>query len=389
MDLINLFDQYVLPNYKRYPISFVKGQGVYLWDDQGEKYLDFFSGWAVSNLGHCHPKVTEAIKNQAEKLIHVPNIFYNPFQGLLAKKISENSFNSKVFFCNSGAEANEAAIKLARKRCMEKYEMVSLIKSFHGRTLGAMTVTGQSLYKKDFEPLPTGFFHCELNNIAQLEELINHKTAAVFMEPIQGEGGVNIVSYEFMKKARELCDYYDALLIFDEVQTGLGRTGKMFAYQHYGIEPDVMTLAKALGGGVAIGALVVKPYLDNILVPGTHASTFGGNPLATAAAVAVFDVMEEENILEAACEQGAYLESKLNSLKERYSFIQDVRGYGLMLGMVLSIDGHQIVNKCRENKLLINCTQGSILRLMPALNISKEEIDKAISILDEVLDAFI
>lgn len=381
---MNDFEQYVLPTYTRYPITFVKGEGVYLWDSEGNQYLDFFSGWAVSNLGHCHPKVVEAVKSQVQKLIHVPNIFYNETQGALAAKIAKHSFGGKTFFCNSGAEANEAAIKLARKRTPEKYQFVSLVKSFHGRTLGAMTVTGQPNYKKGFEPLPEGFFHCEANDVDALKELVNEETAAIFMEPIQGEGGVNVVSQEFLETARALCDQYGALLIFDEVQTGMGRTGKMFAYQNYGVEPDVMTLAKALGGGVAIGALVVKPEHDNILVPGTHASTFGGNPLACAAGLAVFEAMEEENTLDHVHKMGAYLVDRMDTLHAEYDAIVGVRGVGLMVGVELNCDGVAIVDACRERKLLINCTQGNILRLMPALNITEQQIDQAIEILEDV-----
>ncbi len=385
MSLEQIFKDCVLPTYNRYPITFVKGEGVRLWDDQGHEYLDFFSGWAVSNLGHCHPHIVKAVQEQVAQLIHVPNIFYNKPQGLLAEKIAKHSFGGKTFFCNSGAEANEAAIKLARKRTSEKYQFVSLVKSFHGRTLGAMTMTGQLNYKKDFEPLPDGFFHCEPNDIEQLKQLVNDKTAAIFMEPIQGEGGVNIVSEEFIQKARDLCDQYGALLIFDEVQTGMGRTGTMFAYQNYNVEPDVMTLAKALGGGVSIGALVVKPEFDDILVPGTHASTFGGNPLACVAGLAVFEVMEQEGLLEHVNKMGQYLMEYLNTLQAKHDVIASVRGVGLMVGVDLKVEGTPIVDACRNKKLLINCTQNYILRLMPALNIQKKDIDKALNILDKVL----
>ena len=382
---MNDFEQYVLPTYKRFPITFVKGEGVYLWDEAGDKYLDFFSGWAVSNLGHCHPKIVKAVTEQVCKLIHIPNIFYNETQGALATQIAKHSFGGKTFFCNSGSEANEAAIKLARKRSKTKHELVSLVKSFHGRTLGAMTITGQESYKKGFEPLPEGFSHCDINDSEQLKQLVNEKTAAIFIEPIQGEGGVHIVTEEFMRTARTLCDKFGALLIFDEVQTGMGRTGKMFAYQHYGIEPDVMTLAKSLGGGVAIGALVVKPELDNILVPGTHASTFGGNPLACAAGLAMFEAMEEEKTLEHVYEIGRYLMDHMLEFKANHKQILLVRGIGLMIGIELDGDGTAIVDACREKKLLINCTQGNVLRLMPALNIKKDEVDQALAILGEAL----
>ncbi|OED34982.1 acetylornithine aminotransferase [PVC group bacterium (ex Bugula neritina AB1)] len=384
MDLKPIFDKFVLPTYNRLPIQFVKGKGVRLWDDKGASYLDFFSGWAVSNLGHCHPHIVKTIQDQVENLIHVPNIFYNETQGILAQKIAENSWGGKTFFCNSGAEANEAAIKLARKRTEDKYECISLLKSFHGRTFGAMSMTGQAHYKENFKPLPNGFLHCEPNNIEQLKSLVTNKTAAIFLECIQGEGGINILDKDFIQEARNLCYANNALLVFDEVQTGMGRTGKMFSYEHHGIEPDMMTLAKALGGGVAIGALVVKSELDSVLTPGTHASTFGGNPLACSAGIAVFEVMEKDNILDHVQKMHTYIIEKLKIFKEKYDLISDVRGLGLMIGIELKTDeGQNIFQKCCDRKLLINCTQKNVLRLMPALNIEKRDIDEALDILDQ------
>jgi acetylornithine/N-succinyldiaminopimelate aminotransferase len=381
------FDKYVLPTYTRYPIAFSCAKGMKIWDDENNEYLDFFPGWGVGNLGHCHPNVVKSVQKQCEKIMHVPNIYYSYPQGQLAKMISEASFGGQVFFCNSGAEANEGAIKLVRKRNKNKKQMITLKDSFHGRTLAALTATGQSKYHEGFEPLVEGFKYCDINDIDMLESLFDENTSAMLMEIVQGEGGINIVSEDFLKKARELCDKYDALLIFDEVQTGLGRTGKMFAYQNYGIEPDIMTLAKALGGGLPIGALVVKKELNDILVPGTHASTFGGNAVACSAGIAVFETIEQENLLESAVEKGSYIIEELNKLKEKYSnIIKEVRGLGVMIGVELAMPGKDIVDKCMQAKLLINCTHENVLRLMPALNVTTEEIDKAISILDKVLD---
>ncbi|MBU0650539.1 aspartate aminotransferase family protein [bacterium] len=378
-------DKYLLPTYNRYPITFVKAKGMKVWDENGIEYLDFFPGWGVGNVGHCHPKVVSAIKEQAGKVLHVPNIYYSLPSAELAKYIVESSFDSQVFFCNSGAEANEGAIKLARKRNESKFEIISLKDSFHGRTLATLTATGQPKYQQGFAPLPEGFKYCDINDCNMLESLFNEKTAGLILECVQGEGGINIVSHEFMQKARELCDKFDALLILDEVQTGIGRTGKMFGYQNYDVVPDVMTLAKALGGGMPIGALVVKKELNNILVPGTHASTFGGNAVCCAAGIGVFKAIEQEGILADVSVKGAYILKKLNKLKKKYPIIKDVRGVGLMIGVELNEPGAKIVDKCREKKLLINCTHENVLRLMPALNVKKKEINHALGILEGTL----
>ena len=387
MTFIEEFEQYVLPTYKRYPLVFVKGRGMKIWDENGDEYLDFFPGWGVGNLGHCHPDVVRAVKEQVENLIHVPNIYYSYPQGQLAKLLSENSFGGQVFFCNSGAEANEGAIKLARRRHMNKTKIITLKNSFHGRTLATLTATGQPKYQEGFSPLPQGFVYCDLNDIDMLKSLFCENTAAIMLEPIQGEGGINIVSKEFMSTARQLCDQYDALLILDEVQTGIGRTGKKFAYEHFNVIPDIMTLAKALGGGLPIGAFVVKKELKDVLCPGTHASTFGGNAVTCAAAVAVLKVIQDESLLDNARKQGQYIMHQLDGLKVTHDIIQDIRGIGLMIGVELKVPGAAIVDACRAHKLLINCTHENVLRLMPALNVTKEEIDQALSILDKCLKA--
>lgn len=381
-----LYDEFVLPTYARVPLCLVKGKGSKVWDIEGKEYLDFFPGWAVSGLGHCHPSVVHAIKNQAKKLLHVPNNFYGLKQGQLARMISSKSFPARVFFCNSGAEAMESAIKFARKYGSKsgRYEMITMINSFHGRTLAALTATGQEKHHKGFEPLPEGFKYVPFNDFEALKRAVGPKTIAVALEPIQGEGGINVVSKEYLEKVRDLCKQNGLLLIFDEVQTGMGRTGKWFAYQHYGIEPDLMMLAKSLGGGVPIGALVVNQRItEEVLVPGTHASTYGGNPLVSAAALAVFKAIEEEDLLKNTNEMGAYLREKLTELQKKFSIIKEIRGIGLMLGLELDQPGSEFVALVRSYGLLINCTQERVLRIMPAMTVTKRLIDRAVRILDK------
>lgn len=386
-DIQNLYEQYVLANYSRVPLCLVKGKGIKVWDLEGKEYLDFFSGWAVSGLGHCHPAVVNAIKNQARKIINIPNNYYGPKQAQLAEQIIKHSFPGRVFFCNSGAEAMEAAIKFARKygSGSGRHEIITMHGSFHGRTLGALTATAQEKYQKGFEPLPGGFKYAHLNDFNELEKMVTDKTIAVAFELIQGEGGVRIADPEYVKKVRKLCDEKNMLFIVDEVQTGMGRTGKYFAFQHYGVTPDLMTLAKSLGGGVPIGALVVNGKIkEEVLTPGTHASTFGGNPLVAAAGVAVFKTIDEENLLDGTNEMGAYLKSKLTDLQKKYSFIKEVRGLGVMIGVELNVAGLDIVTRARDKGLLINCTQEKILRIIPPMTVTKRAIDQAIRILDEV-----
>ncbi len=385
--IIEQFDKYVIANYGRLARVITKGQGSYIQDADGNEILDMFPGWAVSGIGHCHRKVVEAIKAQAETLLHIDNTFYIEKQGQLAQMLSERAFGGKSFFCNSGAEANEAAIKLARKHtAKDKYKIITAIGSFHGRTLAAVTATAQPKYHNGFGPLPPGFVYVPFNDIEALRGAFDDETAAVMIEPIQGEGGINIATEEYMLSVRQLCDKFGALMILDEVQTGIGRTGKWFGYQHYDIEPDVMTMAKALGGGVAIGAMMAKSEVAASLVPGTHASTFGGNPLACAAAVAVIEAIEEEDLLRNAEDMGRYAKEKLERLRAKHGVIDHIRSVGLMIGIQLKTDGAQIVSDCLEAGLRINCTQGSVLRFMPAMTVSAEQIDKAIEILNNVLD---
>ncbi len=384
-ETIALFEKYGFANYTRLPVVIVRGEGSRIWDADGKEYLDFFPGWAVSGIGHCHPKVVAAIRAQAGKLLHIPNNFYSEEQGLLAKAVAEHSFGGKCFFCNSGAEAVEAAIKLARKYTPAgRYKIVTMENSFHGRTLAAITATAQPKYHAGFEPLPGGFAYVPFNDIAAVERAVDGETAAVMLEPIQGEGGINVADKYYIKALRDLCDKAGALLIFDEVQTGMGRTGKYFAYEHYGMVPDIMTMAKSLGGGVAIGAIEAKPEIAAAFVPGTHASTFGGNSLACAAALAVFDAIDSEGLLANAVKMGAYLKGKLEALQKKYSFVKEVRGCGVMLGMELAMPGAKIVALALAAGLNINCTHDTVLRIMPAMTVTKAEIDKAAGILDSV-----
>jgi acetylornithine/N-succinyldiaminopimelate aminotransferase len=385
-EIIEMFDKYVIANYSRLPRAIVKGVDNYLYDAAGNEILDMFPGWAVSGIGHCHPKVVEAIREQAGELLHIDNTFYIPKQGQLAKLLSERAFGGKCFFCNSGAEANEAAMKLARKHTSrEKYRFITAQGSFHGRTFATVTATAQPKYHDGFLPMLPGFEYVPFNDVDALKAAFSDEVAAVMLEPIQGEGGINIATAEYLETTRQLCDTYGAVMILDEVQTGLGRTGKWFGYQHFDVEPDIITMAKALGGGVAIGAMMAKAEVAKSLVPGTHASTFGGNPLACAAGVAVIEAIEQDNLLTNANEMGQYAMEKLERLKEKYPIIDHVRGKGLMIGVQLTESGGGIVDKCLENGLRINCTQGNVLRIMPSMTVTSEQIDKAIEIIDGVL----
>ena len=388
-EIIKQYEKYVIPNYTRNPIVQLKGEGVYIWDTNGRRYLDLFSGWAVSNLGHCHPNVVAAIQKQAALLQHAPNIYYTIPQGELAQRISENSFGGQCFFCNSGAEANEAAIKLARIHYTDKgkYKIITMNDSFHGRTMATLTATGQPKYHKGFAPLVSGFDYAPFNDLSQVEKLVDDETCAIMLETVQGEGGINIPEIDYIKGVRELCDKNDMLLILDEVQCGMGRTGKYFAYQHYGIEPDIMTLAKALGGAIAIGAMTAKKDVAASLVPGTHASTFGGNPLACAAGVAVFDTIKEEKMLENVNKLGKYAREKLDKFADEFEIIKEVRSLGLMIGIELTIPSAGIVKKCMEAGLFINSTHENVIRIMPQLNVKTEHIDEGFDILEKILKA--
>jgi len=377
--------KYLMPTYSRIPIVPEKGEGVRVWDKEGKCYIDLVSGIGVMAVGYSHPKICKVIKEQSQKLVHCSNLYHIENQAKLAEKLCQISFADKVFFCNSGAEANEAAIKLARKFGYQKgaFEIVAMENSFHGRTLATLGLTGQEKYRKWFGPFPPGFKFCEFNNVKKLKEMITSKTCAIIMEPIQGEGGIKEASPEFIEAAREICTEKDILLIFDEVQCGLGRTGKWFAYQHFGVEPDIMTLAKPLAAGLPIGACLAKKNIADIFSPGDHASTFGGGPLVTSVALEVLNIMEEEKLVEKAKEMGKYFRKKLLSLKEKFPFIKEVRGKGLMLGMELDIEGKPVMDKAREKGLLINVTKGKVLRFLPPLVIKKAEIDEAVFILEE------
>jgi len=387
-DVQKLYENYVVPTYRQTPLCLVRGKGSRVWDLQGREYIDLFPGWGVSGLGHCHPAVVSAIKNQARKILHISNNFLNVKQGELAREIIRHSFPGKVFFCNSGAEATDGAVKFARRfgASAGRFEIITLRQSFHGRTLAGIAATGQDKVKEGFSPIPEGFRYADMNDLASVERCVNAKTAAIFLEPIQGEGGIHQATQEFMRGLRKLCDREGILLMLDEVQTSMGRTGKMFAYQLYGIEPDVMTLAKSLGSGVPIGAFVIhQNKLGEIMTPGSHGSTYGGNPLVCAAALAVFKAIRKERLLAASVRWGAYFGKKLEELKSKHSIIKEVRGSALMRGIELTVPGANVVERCLKGGLLINCTQDRVLRFLPALTITKKTLDQALVILDKAL----
>lgn len=385
--IIDKYKKFIMPAYTQTDVVFTNGSGVKIWDAEGKEYLDFFPGWAVSGLGHCHKKVVSSIKKQAARLIHVSNNYYNELQAELAEKIVSHSFDGKLFFANSGAEANECAIKLARKYGSKtaRFEIITMEKSFHGRTIATLTATGQDKVKHGFEPLLEGFKIVPFNDIDAVKGAVGDKTVAILAETIQGEGGINVADESYLKGLRKLCDERDMLLIFDEVQTGMGRTGEMFSYKNFNVQPDVMTLAKSLGGGMPIGAAIAAKRVADTLTPGSHASTFGGSPIVCAAAIATIEAIEEEGLLDNAKKMGGYLKSKLEALKKNFSFITEIKGIGLMLGVELAVDGVRVFEECFKRKLLINCTQGNVLRLMPPLVVTKTDIDKAIGILKEAL----
>ncbi|MEK6727718.1 MAG: aspartate aminotransferase family protein, partial [Candidatus Omnitrophota bacterium] len=376
-EVFQAYKDCIMPTYTKAPLIFVKGKGSYLWDIHARKYLDFFPGWGVGNLGHCHPKVMSAVRDQLSKLIFIPNNYYQVPQAKLAKEIVYWAYPAKVFFCNSGAEAVEAAIKFTRRFGKGRFEIITFENSFHGRTLAALAATGQKKYQEGFAPLPEGFKTVKFNDIEAVKQAITEKTAAIMLELIQGEGGVNVADKDFVSALRKICYEKNLLLIVDEVQTGVGRSGKLFCYQHYGITPDIMILAKALGGGLPIGVMVVKKEIADTLQPGTHASTFGGGPVICKAALAVLTAIQKEKLLTNAQNLSEYLFFRLNELKNKYNLIKEVRGMGLMAGVELNMQGKAIVEKCIEKGLLINCTHDTVLRLMPALNVTKKDIDKA------------
>ncbi len=382
-------DAVIATTYKRLPIVFVRGSGASLWDEGGKRYTDFLAGIAVCNLGHAHPQVVEALAAQARSLWHVSNLFYTLPQMELAAWLTGNSFADRAFFCNSGAEANEAAIKLARKYFTEagetrRFRIVSMDQSFHGRTMATLSATGQSKVKLGFEPLLDGFDFVPFNDIEALRAAVGASTCAVMLEPVQGEGGVRCPAPDYLKKVRALCDELGLLLIFDEIQTGMGRTGTLFAYEQFGIQPDIMTLAKALANGLPMGAMLARERVAAAFGPGSHASTFGGTPIVSAAALEVCRVMEREGIAALARQTGAYFRSKLEWLGDRHEFVEEVRGLGLLLGLKLAAEGEPYVRQCLDRGFVINCVQGNILRFAPPLIISREEIDALVNCLDEL-----
>lgn len=384
-------DKVFMKTYGRFPVAMVEGDGCRLKDADGREYLDFVAGIAVCSLGHCYKPVTEAICEQAAKLVHVSNLYHTLPQTELAELLVENSFADRVFFANSGAEANEAAIKLARIYSGEgKFEIISLEGSFHGRTLATVAATGQPKFHKGFEPLPAGFRYAPFGDIKALEQIILPETCAILCEPLQGEGGVRPMDTEYLKGIRKLCDDRGLLLIFDEVQVGIGRTGSLFAYEQFGVEPDIITLAKALGNGMPIGAMLSKEKVAAAFGPGTHASTFGGNPISCAAAIVTLKTMLEGEFLEGVLEKGVYLAEQLDILaKQHPQLAEGVRGLGLIQGLVLKPDATQhgpvIINKLFENGVLLNFAGNAVLRCIPPLIVSRDEIDMLISALDKVL----
>ena len=378
--------KYLMQTYTRQPISIVRGRGSKVYDLEGREYLDFVGGIAVNVLGHGHPDLVQAIQRQAAQLIHTSNLYYTEPQVHLAKTLVEHSFADRVFFCNSGAEANEAAIKLARRYAHSKYgadrfEIITMKNSFHGRTLATVTATGQDKVQQGFEPLMPGFGYALFNDFATIEALTNERTAGVMLEPVQGEGGVYVADRDYLKRLREFCTKRDILLIFDEVQTGMGRTGTLFAYQQLGVTPDIMTLAKGLAGGVPIGACLAKESVASAFAPGAHASTFGGNPLACAAALAVCRVLLEGSVLDHGKRMGEYLAKGLADCKDRFRVVRDVRGIGLLQGMELTIDAKTVVADCLARGVLINAAGERVLRFVPPLIITQREIDKLLETL--------
>jgi acetylornithine aminotransferase len=389
MNIKEQAEKVIAKTYARFPIVITRGNGCTLWDENGKSYTDFVAGIAVCNLGHAHPGIAKALCDQAKVLFHVSNLYYTQPQVEVASWLAKHSFADRVFFCNSGAEANEAAFKIARKYFKDRNEpdrfrIIAMEKSFHGRTIATLSATGQAKIKKGFDPTLKGFDFVPFNDIEALRKKISNNVCAVLMEPVQGEGGVRCPDPKYIEDVRRLCDETGTLLIFDEIQTGIGRTGKMFAYEHFGIEPDIMTLAKALANGLPVGAMLAKEQVGEAFEPGSHASTFGGTPVVTAASLETLRTIEKENIVEYCSSTGVYFKKRLYELKNKYDFIQDVRGFGLLLGMKIGIEGNSVVNECMERGFLINCIQGKILRFIPPLIITIEEIDSLVDCLDKI-----
>ncbi len=391
LSTIDLADRTMFKTYARFPVALVRGKGCRLWDEAGHEYIDFVGGIAVCALGHSSPIVTRALKEQSEVLVHVSNLYYTRPQAELAGMLVANSFADRVFFCNSGAEANEAAIKLARRYANEQTEnrkttIISMENSFHGRTMATLSATGQSKIQAGYDPLLQGFKFAPFNDLKRLEALLDESVCAVMVEPIQGEGGVVCPDPEYLKGVRRLCDERNVLLIFDEVQVGLGRTGKLFAHEHFGVFPDIMTLAKALGNGLPIGAMLATERLASAFGPGSHATTFGGTPLVTAVSKAVLTSLLEDGWLDNCRDMGNYLKDELKRLARKYGWIKEVRGLGLILGIELNRPGGPIVEACMKKGVLINCAHDTVLRFIPPLVVGKTEIDLLIHTLDEVFE---
>ncbi len=374
--VVDTFDRYVVPNYKRYPVCLVRGSGSKVWDAEGTEYLDLFPGWGCNLLGHCPEPIVQAVQEQVAKLIHVPNTWYTEQQGEWARLLSERSFGGQAFFCNSGTEANEAAIKLVRLRTDGKrYKIVTFKGGFHGRTMGSVSATAQPKYHEGLGPMVAGFQYAPHGDLDAVEKLIDDQTGGILVEPILGEGGVVPAPAGFLQGLRRIADEHDLLLVFDEVQCGCGRTGKWFGYQHFGVTPDVITLAKSLCAGIAGGAMLTTVELAKHLRPGMHAATFGGNPIAAAAGIAAIEMIERENLLDHVAQIAEVFRQRMEDLKARCDVVRDVRVFGMMIGVELSIDGTAVVQECLENNLLVNCTQGRVIRLLPAMTLSAAEVN--------------
>jgi len=381
-----LFAKYVVPNYKRFAVALVRGEGSHVWDDQGRRYLDFFPGWGCNVLGHCPPRVVEAVQQQVAELIHVPNTWHTEAQGRWAELLSERSFGGKAFFCNSGAEANEAAIKLARLHTPpQRYKIITFQGGFHGRTYGATSATAQPKYHEGIGPLLAGFRYAPFGDLDAVAKLVDEETCAMLVEPIQGEGGIRIAPDGFLAGLRKLADEHELLLIFDEVQCGCGRTGHWFAYQRFGVTPDVMTLAKSLCGGLAGAALLTTAEIAPSLRPGMHAATFGGNPIAARAGIATIETIEADGLLQRADELGEAFRARLAPLVDELAIVKELRVCGLMIGLELAVDGAPIVERCLERGLLVNATQQTVIRLLPAMTLTDEQLDEGCEILADVL----
>lgn len=382
------FQKYVIANYTRYPVCLERGVDSRVWDDEGNEYLDLFPGWGCGILGHCPPRVVSAVQEQVAKLIHVPNTWHTDAQGLLAEALCTRSGwpAAKAFFCNSGTEANEAAIKLARLHGGQgRFKIITMLNSFHGRTMGALSATGQPKYHAGVSPMLPGFAYAPFGDLDAVARLIDPETCAIMLEPIQGEGGINIPPPGYIEGLRELADKHNLLLIFDEVQTGMGRTGTWFAHQHWPVQPDIVTLAKALAGGIACGGLIARPEVAQSLKPGTHAATFGGNPVACAAALATIETIESDGLLARAVEIENRFRKRIEALMESCPWVTEFRGRGTMIGIQLAVEGAPVVKACMERRLLINCTHNTVIRLLPSLTLTDEELDRGCAILEEEL----